>query len=790
MHRVVIALLLPCFMLLGDVADARHVLKRSRMADVPRSGVVIHVDVDAPDGGDGSSWATAYNDLNDALDAAQDGDRLWIAEGVYLHRTSGAFNITRNIVLRGGFEGNEQFVSEADPETHRTIIDGDLDPDEGVVQPALYLFGNTVDIFDVKLYGLHITNARIGIGVNDLSLTINQCRFEGVTERAVVVTECDVVVATCTFDQSIERGIVGSRSDITVAACAFSGLTDSGIDLEDCNVTIRDTMFSDCSRTHIALDDCTVDLDNCHVQFGNTPDVDLIAVDVVNGDTFVMRDCTFTGFVPEAGLQRGQGVRVGAPIVDIRGCTFENLGTGKYDEGQAIHAVTSNSFGLDTSLHIEECLVRNCHSGMREPNIGRIGPVFLFTPGEATIRACTFKDNQSSDPGNPVYSPSQVGNSIAGGLYILAVDLRIEDCVFQGNFAKHYGGGMYAEVFQNADFTNCTFVNNRAEISLGGGVRILAYSDADIRFSNCTYSENVSSRGGAFAIHCVGNDHAFIEFDACRFSENIGYFRGGAVDYRDTWQLSYMQLTNCLFAGNSAPGMHPLFPGETDPFGGSGGSIYAEYGNIGVINCTFAQNRAAEGGSVYAGERDSFMLMRNCILWDNESLGEESDVPLLVWDDASNVLQVAHSIVQGGAEPYGIGPVLDADPMFVDPSVGDFQLAFDSPAIDAGDNLALPTQVVFDLVMAPRYFDHPLIADTGTGQSPVIDRGPIDLGAYEYQIECPADFDGNLQVDVADFFALLHEDWCGVCSDGDVDGDGDTDVEDFYALLQNWGPCE
>ena len=43
----------------------------------------IFVDADAGPGGNGKSWQTAFDDLQDALAAAQGGDDIWVAEGTY-----------------------------------------------------------------------------------------------------------------------------------------------------------------------------------------------------------------------------------------------------------------------------------------------------------------------------------------------------------------------------------------------------------------------------------------------------------------------------------------------------------------------------------------------------------------------------------------------------------------------------------------------------------------------------------------------------------------------------------
>jgi hypothetical protein len=54
------------------------------------------------------------------------------------------------------------------------------------------------------------------------------------------------------------------------------------------------------------------------------------------------------------------------------------------------------------------------------------------------------------------------------------------------------------------------------------------------------------------------------------------------------------------------------------------------------------------------------------------------------------------------------------------------------------------------------------------------------------ECECPADFNGDGQIDTSDLLYLLSA-WG--TPDGDVDGDGDTDTADLLALLAAWGAC-
>jgi hypothetical protein len=91
---------------------------------------------------------------------------------------------------------------------------------------------------------------------------------------------------------------------------------------------------------------------------------------------------------------------------------------------------------------------------------------------------------------------------------------------------------------------------------------------------------------------------------------------------------------------------------------------------------------------------------------------------------------VTYSIIQGGG--YTGAGNLDEYPEFVDPENGNLRLRINSPAIDAGNNAALPAGVVTDLDGSPRFVDMPGVDDSGLGNAPV-----VDMGAYETQTIAP-----------------------------------------------------
>ena len=76
------------------------------------------------------------------------------------------------------------------------------------------------------------------------------------------------------------------------------------------------------------------------------------------------------------------------------------------------------------------------------------------------------------------------------------------------------------------------------------------------------------------------------------------------------------------------------------------------------------------------------------------------------------------------------GPAnIDADPLFVDPEIGDYHLLPGSPCIDAGNNLAVPGGVETDLDGLARFADDLTTPDTG---NPAWGVGVVDMGVYEF----------------------------------------------------------
>lgn len=194
---------------------------------VSASAATVHVDDDAAPGGNGSSWATAFNDLQDALAAGA--DTIWVAEGIY-HPVgpngdrAATFSLRNRLHIYGGFAGNETSLDQRDPAMHPTILSGDLNDDDGdqVLGPWANMSENSYHV--VTAAGItqraHIDGCTIKRGWSWQSSGNNS------SGAGMFIDSSAVTVANCTFEGSLAHngaGLLALKSDLTVTNCRFDG---------------------------------------------------------------------------------------------------------------------------------------------------------------------------------------------------------------------------------------------------------------------------------------------------------------------------------------------------------------------------------------------------------------------------------------------------------------------------------------------------------------------------------------------------------------------------------------
>lgn len=177
------------------------------------------VDVDATGNNDGTSWANAFNDLQDALFLIVGCPlvtEIWVAEGTY-YPTPGtdrtiSFNMRNNLAIYGGFAGTETLLSERDWVTNVTILSGDIGISNDSTDNSYHVIFNLTLDNTAILDGFTISDGNAdGVGPND--------RGAGMYN-----VSADITLSHCIFETNaafIGAGIFNQESDINVDSCSF-----------------------------------------------------------------------------------------------------------------------------------------------------------------------------------------------------------------------------------------------------------------------------------------------------------------------------------------------------------------------------------------------------------------------------------------------------------------------------------------------------------------------------------------------------------------------------------------
>ncbi|MDP8240422.1 MAG: right-handed parallel beta-helix repeat-containing protein [Candidatus Hatepunaea meridiana] len=214
--------------------------------------------------------------------------------------------------------------------------------------------------------------------------------------------------------------------------------------------------------------------------------------------------------------------------------------------------ITGGTAGAIHIQNVEGFTVRNCviHSNLMD-DVNISGGGISASASSGLIEQCIFTDNEG------------VASGI--GLFISDGQIEVNNCIFTGNIADRFGGGILITVNSNCQITNCIFNGNSAGID-GGGIAISQTCEALVAF--CTF---VNNEAGLNVDNGMGG----------------GFYKGSN---------SNPEIINCIFWGNEAD---------------IGNQIYAQ-DNGGEITINYCD---VEGG---VNEED---------LWDGEEIMDED--PLL-----------------------------------------------------------------------------------------------------------------------------------------------------------------
>eukprot|EP00942_MAST-04A_sp_MAST-4A-sp1_P011210 g11210.t1 len=178
-------------------------------------------------------------------------------------------------------------------------------------------------------------------------------------------------------------------------------------------------------------------------------------------------------------------------------------------------------------------------------------------------------------------------------------------------YTYHHGGVIYSDPFSTVFFTNCTFIENTADV--GGVAQFGEYST--VVFIECKFKNNGALR---FAGVVYLMSRGTITFEKCTMNSNSAnreYYSLGVSENSDYGGVLYTDSTSTVTIVNSS------FRHNT---GYKGGSIYIQ-GNslpshlsLKIINSTFLGNEARINGGAISVEKGS-VTIQNSIFSNNQA---------------------------------------------------------------------------------------------------------------------------------------------------------------------------
>ena len=396
--------------------------------------------------------------------------------------------------------------------------------------------------------------------------------------------------------------------------------------------------------------------------------------------------------------QYGGGMYVNGRDPIVRNCTFAGNWANYY--GGAILAYSCYEMVLDNCLFYTN---------------GIVVP-FGWNPNGTAIRA-----NDVASASDRMIITNCVfrkgASDTHSSIYLNASAPLITDCVFDSSTRNSVGYGIWCIYLESQIhlIRNCTFRN-----MVGGG--IYSYYN-EMVVTNCSFFNNAGTSLTFYRSHpnLSTTTNKWPKAYNCTFAGNSGsplYFADGAGEVRNcifsgnnSWGILHMQdayqawgqpITDCIFSGNYRSGdgtagiynynyeplmvSNCLFVGNLVDNNGNGdgaamqvrtlnwGAVADGHGNAGpprIVNCTFANNQAAdaggEGGALHNANSYT-TVVENCIFWGNTaSVANSDDI-----NQENGELQISYTDVDtnevlesSGTVNWGSGILDGLDPYFV-----------------------------------------------------------------------------------------------------------------------------
>ncbi len=263
---------------------------------------------------DGKTWATAYPTIQPAVNAAVDGDELWVAKGSYTGTDTAlqVVNFSSNksyITLYGGFLGVEPDRGQRDWTANPTIIDGQQT--RRCVNTVAS--GNTLD-------GFLIQNGKAGYGAGLSGGMVANCRLTGNKASGYSGAMHGGTATNCIFAGNAAGSEGGGMYYGNATNCTFVGNS----------ANMGGGMFYGNATNCIFWGNTNQEVNGTTVSYSCLPLFTPGAVNIVANPLFVNAAAGDFRLLPQSSCVNA-GVLNGAPSTDFLG--IQRPQGGKYDIG-------------------------------------------------------------------------------------------------------------------------------------------------------------------------------------------------------------------------------------------------------------------------------------------------------------------------------------------------------------------------------------------------------------------------------------------------------------------------
>ncbi|HOW73872.1 MAG TPA: right-handed parallel beta-helix repeat-containing protein [Phycisphaerae bacterium] len=776
----------------------------------PASGQrVLYVATTGDDAGDGLSWATAKRTVQAGLDAAVDGDQVWVAAGTYVE----CITLKAGAGLYGGFAGNETALTQRNWTANPTILDGNqqgsvvTSPEGATATTRINGFtitngdashgggifcswDSSPTIANNTITGNNSTQGGGGIYSSNSSPTIANNTITrngsywgdgiGCSGGSPTIVNNTITANTGSSSSSGDDRYVGVIGCVSASSAVISNNVIAGNGGDGVHFFTSSGVIS--NNTIVGNDGCGIS----SVASGPAISNNIVAfnfsgIDNASGTPSLRNNCVYNparanyaGISPGAGdfsadpqlvaVEYGQvHLTGGSPCIDAGDDSIVPFGSVDVDGQTRIQGahvdIGADEFSGTPPPPFTPTIVRVSPSG-HDVNDGS-----SWLSAKLTVQAGI---DAASSVGGEVW--------VARGTYGEGITLR--------PWVYVYGGFAGTESSRDErDWAANASILDGGAVGAFSGYRVSRIDGFTIRNS-----------GGGVGIDC-GNSSPTITNNT--IVGNTGIDCGGGIN---CWYSSPM-IANNTIAGNTAWGA----------FGGWGAGIGCVGGSPTIVNNMITGNIAGgvdwSGGGGIACWKSSPTIANNIIAFNSSGI-EGGDASLIRYNCVYANRDYDYS--NPFTDPTGTNGNISVDPLFVrnpsgggdgwgdDPwtydldegandDYGDLRLRPGSPCIDAGDNAAVPIGVTTDLASRPRFFDDPTTADCPYAPETCGTAPIVDMGAYEFAPVVTADLDGDGDVDATDFGifqacvsgpAIPHN-GTRTCQTADFDHDGDVDQDDF-----------